>query len=58
MKKHKQGKHIRFDNEPMIDNFRRKHGYKTFAEFIRQATMYFIGFLSNEQKTKKIKSEN
>lgn len=45
----KNGQHVRFDNFKKIDLVRRAHGYKSFAEFVREAVSYFIGWLEGRK---------
>jgi metal-responsive CopG/Arc/MetJ family transcriptional regulator len=44
----KNSKHIKFENKDIIDKFRKKHGYKSFSEFVRDAINYFIGWLEGQ----------
>jgi len=37
--------HIKFENFEVINKFRKKHGYTSFSEFVRDAINYFIGWL-------------
>ena len=45
----KSSKHIKLENAPLIDKVRRKHGYKSFSEFVRDAINHFIGWLEGKK---------
>ena len=42
--------HVRFENLKKIDRVRIEHKYASFAEFVREAVAYFIGWLEGNKK--------
>ena len=45
-------KHIRFHNIDEVEKVRKKKGYPSFSEFVREAVGYYIGWFEGSDSKK------